>query len=188
MVVAADTSHDPMSWSKEEAPANTPRMSVAADTSHAPMSWSKEEAPLNMWFMSVAADTFHAPMSGLHVSLPVVEPPPLSAHHEEAPNRHFMSVIALTSQPEMWPYAAMAAGSLVHQRSTAACRAGLPSKGGSDGGGAGAWPGGYGSGEGGGSGSGSGGSGVSAVDERRKGTLATLGSEEVLCATGGHHR
>ena len=42
--------------------------------------------------------------------------------------------------------------------------------------------------EGGGSGSGSGGSGVPAADEasseRRKSTLATLGSEEVLCATG----
>ena len=165
-------------------------MVVTADTSHDPMSWSKEEALSNMDFIFETADVSHAEMSGLHVPLPVEEPPPLLAHHDQALNRHCMSVIALTSQPEMWPYAAMAAGSLVHQRSTAACRAGLPSKvpGGSDGGGAGAWPGGYGSGEGGGSGSGSGGSGVPAADEasseRRKSTLATLGSEEVLCATG----
>ena len=33
-------------------------------------------------YMVVTADVFHAEMSGLHVSLPVVEPPPLTAHHE----------------------------------------------------------------------------------------------------------
>eukprot|EP00312_Isochrysidales_sp_CCMP1244_P005950 CAMPEP_0196668970 /NCGR_PEP_ID=MMETSP1090-20130531/300_1 /TAXON_ID=37098 /ORGANISM="Isochrysis sp, Strain CCMP1244" /LENGTH=48 /DNA_ID= /DNA_START= /DNA_END= /DNA_ORIENTATION= len=45
MVVAADTSHDPMSWLKEWAPMNMSLMSVTADTFHDPMSWSKEEAP-----------------------------------------------------------------------------------------------------------------------------------------------
>ena len=148
--VAADTSHAPMSWSKEEASKNMPRMLVAADTSHDPMSWSKEEALSNMDFILETADVSHAEMSGLHVSLPVVEPPPL--HHGQALNRHCMSVIALTSQPEMSPYVARAAASSLHQRSTAACRAGLSAKvprvGGEEGGG-----------EGGGGRGGSGGSG-----------------------------
>ena len=44
ILVAADTSHVEMSWSKEEAPLNMERMVVTADVSHDEMSWSKEEA------------------------------------------------------------------------------------------------------------------------------------------------
>ena len=79
-------------------------MSTTADTFHVPMYWSKEEALLNMERMVVTADTSHAPMSGLHVSLPVA-----AAIGQEIDqwlwelNRHCMSVIALTSQPEMSP-------------------------------------------------------------------------------------
>ena len=80
-----------------------------------------------MYLISLTAETSHAEMSGLQVLLPVVEPPPLLAHHGEAQNNMLMSVTALTSQSEMAPYTTRAAASSLHQRSTAACRAGLPS-------------------------------------------------------------
>ena len=68
--------------------------------------------------------------------IPGMHSPPLPSHHQFALKRHVMSVIALTTQPEMSPYSSRAAALSLHQRSTAACRAGLPSKvpGGSDGG------------------------------------------------------
>ena len=100
-------SHEEMSLLKEEAPRNMRLMSTTADVSHEEMSLSKEEAPRNMWSMSRTDDVSHDPMSGLHVRLPVVEPPPLLAHHESAQNSMFMSVMRLTSQSEMLPYSAL---------------------------------------------------------------------------------
>ena len=122
MVVTADTFHDPMSRSKEEALRNIPPTCVTADMFQEPMSWLKEVALLNMPHISLTADTSHAEMSGLHVLLPVMEPPPLLAHHDVAQNSMLMLVTALTSHPEMWPYAVRAAASSLHHRSAAACR------------------------------------------------------------------
>ena len=48
MRVTADTFHDPMSWSKEEASRSMLFISRTDDISHDPMSWLKEEAWLNM--------------------------------------------------------------------------------------------------------------------------------------------
>ena len=87
-----DVSHEEMSLLKEEAPRNMRLMSTTADVSHEEMSLPKEEAPRNMWSMSRTDDVSHDPMSGLHMSLPVVEPPPpYSSHHGSALNRHFMT-------------------------------------------------------------------------------------------------
>mmetsp|Transcript_14963 Transcript_14963/g.49643 ORF Transcript_14963/g.49643 Transcript_14963/m.49643 type:complete len:241 (-) Transcript_14963:129-851(-) len=107
-----------------------PYMERTADVSHEEMSLLKEEAPKNMYLMERTADVTHDPMSGLHVLLPVGEPPPpYSSHHWLAAlNRHFMSVMRLTSQSAMLPCAARAAASLLHHRSTASCRSGLLSK------------------------------------------------------------
>ena len=96
---------------------------MAADTSHEEMSLSKEEAKANMPSMTRTADVFHDPMSGLHVLLPALEPP-----HESALNRQYMLVMRLTSQSAMLPYSARAAVSLLHHRSAAVCRSGLLSK------------------------------------------------------------
>ena len=52
-----------------------------------------------MPYMTRTADVFHELMSGLHVLLPALEPP------HQALNRQRMSVMALTSQSAMLPYA-----------------------------------------------------------------------------------
>ena len=49
--------------------------STTVDVSHDEMSLLKEEAPPNMFSMVKTADVTHDPMSGLHVLLPVAEPP-----------------------------------------------------------------------------------------------------------------
>ena len=103
-------------------------MSRTADVFHEEMSLSKEVAYSNMATMVVTADVTHDPMSGLHVRLPVVEPPPLLTHHNEVLNRQLMSVMLLTSQSAMLPYVARAAVSLLHHRSVAFCRSRLSAK------------------------------------------------------------
>ena len=99
-----------------------PRMVVTDDVFHEEMSLLKEEAPQNISLMVVTADVSHDPMSGLHVLLPVAEPP------HSALNRQLMSVMRFTFQSAMVPYSARAAVSLLHHRSAAVCRSGLLAK------------------------------------------------------------
>ena len=100
MSTTADVSHEEMSLSKAVAPSNMLSMTTTDDVSHELMSLSKEKAAANMPSMVVTDDVTHDPMSGLHVLLPVKEPPP--GHPSgQAQNSMLMSVMRLTSQSAM---------------------------------------------------------------------------------------